>query len=769
MQATQPIQYMEQRQGELFDTQAPPWEIDAQQDAIVANIAFADPPFGPFHYTIPTEFIGKLTAGMRVRVPLGKSNRLVLGYCIGVESIQQMPGTLKPLSEVIDDQSLCPGKLVELTRWMSAYYLAPVGQVFQAVIPAGVRAAAGTRMKKFVNLVEANADESMFESLPLKQRLVMRQMIHAAGRLALDDLLHLVDCSLSPIQKLVKAQHLRIDEERVMQVDASRSTIPRSEARALSVDQRVAFQAIDAAIESLQHQTILLHGITGSGKTEVYMQAIERVLILGRQAIVLVPEISLTPQTRHHFTARFGDVALLHSHMTDAERHFQWRRIFDGEVSVIVGPRSAVFAPAPRLGLIIIDEEHESSFKQETLPRYHARDVALHRASLERIPLVLGSATPSLETWHRAVHQVYKRVSMPRRIHNRLLPNVQIVDLRSNRSKPFNSSISDALRQEINNTIDQQGQTILLLNRRGYSTNIQCPACGSVVHCPDCDIPLTHHRDGGKAMCHYCDYTIPTPPVCPKCSFDGIRFSGTGTQRLEDELKSMFPHASIARMDSDTMRRPGSHERTLTAFREGQIQILLGTQMIAKGLDFPNVLLVGVINADTALHFPDFRATERTFQLVTQVAGRTGRGDKPGKVIVQTFSPDHPSIQLASQHDYLTFAAAELAHREKFAYPPYGYLSRIIVRGPKEDQASDFAASIGKTLHRHRELIQKSIRILGPSVPSIARLRGLYRFHVMISSDDAAAMNRLLVRTIADLNPPKEIQYVVDVDPIDMM
>ncbi len=430
-----------------------------------------------------------------------------------------------------------------------------------------------------------------------------------------------------------------MQEERILR-DApnSSNSEQRTTARALSVDQRIALAEVLQALESLQHQTILMHGVTGSGKTEVYMQAIERTLKFGRQAIVLVPEISLTPQTRQQFTARFGDVALLHSHMSDAERHFQWRRIFDGEVSVIVGPRSAVFAPTPNLGLIIIDEEHETSFKQETMPRYHARDVALHRATLEKIPLILGSATPSLETWHRSIKKIYQRVSMPRRIHNRPLPKVEVVDLRSNRSRPVDGSISDILKREIDATLEQQGQTILLLNRRGFSTNIQCPACGSVVHCPDCDLALTHHRDGGKAMCHYCDYTIPTPPVCPKCRFGDIRFSGTGTQRLEEEVRRMFPNVEVARMDSDTMRRPvPTKKHSLSS--EGKVQILLGTQMIAKGLDFPNVLLVGVVNADTALHFPDFRATERTFQLITQVAGRTGRGDRPGKVVVQTYSP----------------------------------------------------------------------------------------------------------------------------------
>ncbi len=520
----------------------------------------------------------------------------------------------------------------------------------------------------------------------------------------------------------------------------------------------------------MQHQTILLHGITGSGKTEVYMQAMEQVVSFGRQSIVLVPEISLTPQTRMRFQARFGQVAVMHSHMSDAERHYQWRRIAEGEAKVVVGARSAVFAPVPHLGLIILDEEHETSFKQDTIPRYHARDVALHRASLEKIPLVLGTATPSLESFRRSITGQYKTVSMPRRIHNRPLPIITNIDLRNRASDPNRGSISTPLYEAMRETLRDDGQIILLLNRRGFATAIQCPACGHVVSCPDCDLPLTHHHEGSKAVCHYCDYTIPTPPVCPICKFDGIRYTGLGTQKLEMEVKSRFAGIEIARMDSDTMKKPGSHERTLSQFRRGEIRILLGTQMIAKGLDFPNVLLVGVINADTALHFPDFRAAEKTFQLVTQVAGRTGRGERPGRVLVQTFSPEHPAILMASRHDYHGFMGQELTTREKFGYPPYGSLARIIVRGPELNPTEEFAEQIAKSIKKGRELLGvKEIRLLGPAAPPIARLRGNHRFHMILMSADAGQLNRLLTRVDAELKPPKDVLYVIDVDPIDML
>jgi primosomal protein N' (replication factor Y) len=528
--------------------------------------------------------------------------------------------------------------------------------------------------------------------------------------------------------------------------------------------------SIREALDSSKHQTLLLHGITGSGKTEVYMQAIEHTLTFGRQSIVLVPEISLTPQTRQRFQDRFGAVAVMHSHMSGPERHHQWRRISEGAAKVVVGARSAIFAPVPHLGLIILDEEHENSFKQNNIPRYHARDVALHRAWLEQIPLVLGSATPSLETYQRAVTGKYKMLNLPRRIHNRPLPEVSIVDMRHQRIDPNRGSLSKPLYEAMKETLRVGGQVILMLNRRGFATTIQCPACGFVVACPDCDLPLTHHHDGSKAVCHYCDYTIPTPRTCPQCASPEVRYTGSGTQRLEIEIAKGFPNSPLARMDADSMKKPGSHERTLSDFRQGKTKILLGTQMIAKGLDFPNVLLVGVINADSALHFPDFRAAERTFQLVTQVAGRSGRGEKPGHVFVQTYTPDHPAIELAREHDFLSFAKQELEHRQKFQYPPFGSIARIIVRGPDPVTTESFANSITQIIDKVRSIQGASaVRYLGPAAPPLAKLKTFYRFHIMCVADEPVILNRLLTRVQAELKPPKEVEYVIDIDPVDML
>jgi primosomal protein N' (replication factor Y) len=538
----------------------------------------------------------------------------------------------------------------------------------------------------------------------------------------------------------------------------------------LNPDQQAALEAILAALRSRQHRTILIHGVTGSGKTEVYIQAIQEVIHFGRQAIVLVPEISLTPQTVERFRSRFGRVAILHSHLSDAQRHQQWQQIADGHVPVVVGARSAVFAPTPQLGLIVLDEEHETSFKQESVPRYHARDVAAARAAAEAVPLVLGSATPSLESWHRARTGQYQLVEMPARVFDRPLPAVGTIDLRNESyRRQSRGAIGRQLHMAIAAALEEGGQVILLLNRRGFSTHIQCPACGHVVRCPGCDIALTHHRTEEIALCHYCDYQVPAPTACPHCNFAGIHYGGRGTQRLEAEVRARFPGVPCLRMDTDAMQAPGSHEQAFVAFRSGRVRILLGTQMIAKGLDFPDVTLVGVINADTALHLPDFRAAERTFHLVTQVAGRTGRGPKGGRVLVQTFSPDHPAIQAATRHDFAAFAAGELPVRRMFRYPPFTAMIRLVIRGPAVRPAAEFAAHLAEQLRAALSDQQTDVRVLGPAPAPFARLRGKHRFQIQVQGPDGDALRSAVRRATADLRPPEGIQWIVDVDPMDML
>ena len=761
-------------QAELFETQPPPWELAAQDDVAVAQVVFSEPPHGPYDYRIPGSLREDLQPGMRIHVPLGRRKRPTVGWCTHVQLGTSSGRKLRDIVEIIDDEPLCDPSLVRLVLWMSHYYQAPVGQVFDTLIPSSVRSKAGTREKTYLSPNLDELDDELIDALPKKQQAAVRFLLAAGAPMTMSQLMVEAECTQDPIRRLRK-KGLLLEQVRREQTSgqSTRWQIDDGEEKqrfALTKDQTAALSRVVGAIDSGEGKTLLLHGVTGSGKTEVYIQAIEHVVRFGRGAIVMVPEISLTPQTRGRFEQRFDSVAVLHSQMTPAERHHQWQRIRRGEVQVVVGPRSAVFAPLPRLGLIVIDEEHDSSFKQDTQPRYHARRVAYARAMSQKVPLLLGSATPSLESWHATSSGHAELIKMPQRINDRPMPDVELVDMRAPDNRTA-GAISRPLHQAIQETLDEKGQVILLLNRRGYATTIQCQACGHVAACPDCDMPLTHHRDGGKAVCHYCDYTIPTPPVCPSCLSDGIRYSGQGTQKLELETKARFPDARIARMDSDTMRRPGSHQRVLSAFRTGEIDLLLGTQMIAKGLDFPNVLLVGVINADAALHFPDFRAAERTFQLVTQVAGRTGRGKRGGRVVVQTYSPEHPAIEAASHHDYDKFADEEMIHRRKFNYPPLGSVARIIIRGTVEQVTESVASTLRDRLESSRKSLDVNVRILGPAPPPMAKLRGKYRFHIMLQATSSAELGETIRRatetfTIAEKD---DVQYVVDIDPMDML
>ncbi len=696
---------MSDPQRSLFDPDPEPWEADDQAEQLVAGIVLAGGPAQEFNYLVPDALRDLIEPGRRVLVPLGKGNRQVQGYCVRVESRLAGPRPLKPLAEVVDRRSLLSPAMLRLTRWIADYYLCPWGQVLETVLPAGVRGQAGTRMATLLTLDPRGAELLAAGAMPDKHREILRALAAAPEPLTPQELARAASCSPAPIATLRRKGLIRSQTARVSTVRQAEVALPREQHLLLNPDQQKALDAVLAALRSQQHRTLLIHGVTGSGKTEVYIQAIEEVVRYGRQAIVLVPEISLTPQTVERFRRRFGAVAVLHSHLSDADRYWHWQRIAEGRVSVVVGARSAVFAPTPHLGLIVLDEEHESTFKQETAPRYHAREVAAARAAAESVPLVLGSATPSLESWNRARLGQYQLIEMPRRVLNRPLPEVGTIDLRADGQRVGSrGSISRLLHQAISAALQDDGQVILLLNRRGYSTHIQCPACGAVVRCPDCDIALTHHTTrstgcpGDQVLCHLCDYRTAPPTRCPACDSGEIRYWGLGTQKLEAEVRARFPNAPLLRMDADTMRARGAHEKALAEFREGKARILLGTQMIAKGLDFPNVTLVGVIQADTALHLPDFRAAERTFHLVTQVAGRTGCGEKGGRVLVQTFSPDHPAIRAAVRHDYAAFAAQELPVREMLHYPPFAAMIRMVIRGESEALAKQFAQRLGQSV-----------------------------------------------------------------------
>jgi primosomal protein N' (replication factor Y) len=753
-----PDQHTTQR--ELFESR-PQWVEDDARQGTVATVVLPEGIDKPLDYLVPESLAAAVEPGKRVRVPLGRANRERLAYCVAVRHGELPQAPLKSVAGVEDERPLLSRRMIDLTRWMAERWLARWGEVLEAVLPAGVRLR--TRVRVSPLLVATGA------AAPRKPTPAQAKVLAAAAEpQTAEQLAAASGASRAVVQRLVKMGLLREagSVEKAVR-PPERPAIVHDRPAELSPAQAAALGSIRGAMRDGRHETIVLFGVTGSGKTEVYLQAVEETVSYGRQAIVLVPEISLTPQTCDRFRARFGTVAVLHSHLTPAERHTQWREIASGRVNVVVGARSAIFAPTPRLGLIVIDEEHESSFKQATAPRYHARDVAEWIAKAEGVPLVLGSATPSLETFARCLSGEWTMCRLADRVGGGQLPAVITVDLRERGSRS-RGAVSPRLAAGIRWALDAGGQVMLLLNRRGFATHVQCQACGHTARCAQCDLALTLHQPGNRGICHGCGLVNRVPADCPECHTPGLVVSGTGTQRLEDQVRRAFPDAAVARMDTDTMRTRGSHERTLDAFRNREIDILVGTQMIAKGLDFPTVMLVGVVNADAALHLADFRAAERTCQLVTQVAGRSGRGPLGGRVVVQTSTPDHPAIRAAASHDYEAFVRSELPAREVLLYPPYGSIVRIVVRSIDERAASDWAGHVVERLRREAEG-RPEIRVLGPAPAPIARLRDRFRWHLQVHGPDGAALRALVVRATAGLRTPDNVAWIVDVDPVEML
>ncbi len=536
----------------------------------------------------------------------------------------------------------------------------------------------------------------------------------------------------------------------------------------LSQDQVGALKMIRTELASSEPKPVLLFGVTGSGKSEIYIRAIREVLQKDQSAICLVPEIALTEQIRRFFSHHFGNrLEILHSKLSDSERFLAWKRLECGEKCVVLGPRSAIFAPVPNLGLILIDEEHESSYKQETVPRYHAREVALRRAKNEKAVLVMGSATPSLEVMHHADQGKILRADLMTRIDEKAMPEVRLIDLKEVSGNKKAMILTSPLAFEIQKNLERKEGTMLLLNRRGFSTHIHCPKCGSVETCVSCQVSLTFHQEDEMLLCHYCNFHKSIPEACSTCKALLLRFAGFGTEKVESEVAARWPQARIARLDADSVRKRGSHEQILKAFRQHEIDILIGTQMIAKGFDFPHVTLVGVILADVGLMLPDFRSSERTFQLLTQVAGRAGRGDKPGRVLIQTFSPNHPSVRFSKSHDYLSFSRDEMPVRYEHHYPPYRQLINFIVRAREEKKAYLFARSLRDLLNE--TLKSSETEIIGPAPLPFYKLRGHYRWHVMIKwpfqSDDLSQ----LWAVISKLKRPSGAQMAIDVDPLNIL
>lgn len=588
------------------------------------------------------------------------------------------------------------------------------------------------------------------------------------------DLIKHTNTSLPTLRALERKGLIEISKVKVLRNPLSLNALPSTQEFTLNPNQAIAFGAIETAINQNRRTTFLLHGVTGSGKTEIYMRSIAIALKQGKGTIVLVPEIALTPQTISRIVGRFGArVAVLHSNLSDGERFDQWQRIRIGEADIVVGPRSAVFAPMSNLGLIVVDEEHETSYKQtDASPRYHARDVALMRSELADCPIILGSATPSLESFYRAKAGDYHLLNLPSRVSNIKMPPVQIVDMREELERSNRSIFSVPLRREIEKRLMQHEQVILFLNRRGYSTHVFCRTCGHVERCKDCSISMTFHFHSKRVVCHHCGYERPTPEVCPQCGSIYFRYFGLGTQQVEEQAIKAFSTANVKRMDTDSTRHKDAHRKILGAFRTGEIDILVGTQMIAKGLDFPNVTLVGVISADTALNLPDFRAGERAFNLLAQVAGRSGRSQAGGEVIIQTYMPEHYSIQASQKHDYHRFYREEIGYREEFLYPPFSHAATILLRGTVEKKVIHAASCLLNCLEKLQAEEFTDVTIRGPVAAPLSKIKGNFRWHFLLRSEQVEKLREFASRAVDAILPAattKDVDVIVDIDPISVL
>lgn len=783
-----------------------------------------------FDYAIPAEFADKVDVGSRVQVPFGP--RKVLGVVTAVAE-ESGRANLKPILKVIGAQTLVTAKVLKLARWIGEYYCCAPEIALKSVLPEAVRKEdAGWRERLVVRVAPVVGE---FPKLPKRQQDVWN-IIEERQEILLSELVELAETTAATVRKLEDRGLISITNEVSERDPYAKETILATQPIVLNPAQAVALEKIKQAMNAqndacsvmrekpemapgdasrITHHSsraFLLHGVTGSGKTEVYLQAIAHALEQGKGAIVLVPEISLTPQTVERFKARFSSgklqtlVAVLHSHLSAGERHDEWHKIRQGRARIVIGARSAIFAPVEPLGLIIVDEEHEHTYKQEEAPRYHARDVAIMRGQMENAVVVLGSATPSMESFYNCKQGKFTLLELPERVDNQKMPHVRVVDMRQAAYKEKGPPIfSPQLKEAITQRLERKEQTILFLNRRGYSTSLQCPKCGYVANCPNCSITLTYHRPEQKLSCHICGHNEKVPSVCPepKCKNPAIRFAGTGTQKVEDILGKLFPHARIKRMDADVMRKKDDYRRVLGEFRNGAIDILIGTQMIAKGLHFPNVTLVGIIYADMALHQPDFRAGERTFQLLTQVAGRAGRGDVEGEVFVQAFTPFHPAIQYARRHDFVGFYEQEIEFRQQLKYPPTGRVALLTLKGRNEEKVKFSAEHLKRELEKlagraptskpapptpadNAELFDdlakadqqetvvsqaqpfRDLIVSGPAPAPLLRAENFYRYQVMLRTRAMSRLSQSLARIVATLALPDDVTLAVDIDPVNL-
>src|SRR2546429_4600875 len=726
-------------------------------------------------YAVPEGLLNRVGVGSRVRVPFREKS--ALATVVAVTEQSEAKG-IRLIEAVVGEAPILSEQLLELGRWIGAYYCCPIETVMRSLLPQVIRRAEiGWKKQLFVQpgrKIDNEALEKLRKRAP-RQAELLEAILRLEAPIRASQLLRQTSLDNQTLRALVKRGLVELREEAIVRDPHADEQFIATSNLILNQEQTQALKEIALTLDSPEKaRPFLLHGVTGSGKTEIYLQAIRAALERGHTAIVLVPEISLTPQTVERFKGRFADmqdaVAVLHSHLSEGERHDEWHKIHSGRARIVIGARSAVFAPLKDLGLIVVDEEHETTYKQEEAPRYHARDVAIVRAKIEKCVAVLGSATPSLESYHNAVIGKYRLVTLTQRIDEKQMPLMRIVDLRQERRKEKAATIlSEKLRAAIADRMEKREQTILFLNRRGFSTSLLCSNCGEARNCPNCSVALTFHRHPavpGRLSCHLCGHTAAVPKKCPACGKDALIYHGFGTEKVESTVAQIFPKAVVRRMDADSMTRKEAYRETLQNFRTGKIDILVGTQMIAKGLHFPNVTLVGIINADLALHLPDFRAGERTFQLLTQVAGRAGRGETPGEVFVQTYTPFSPSIQFARHHDFTCFLGHELEFRERSDFPPFKHAILITVRSAHEGRPKLSAETLKRRL---KEALPEEF-ILGDATPApLEKLQGQFRFHILIRGEAIMRLSRLVRATLDKLPFPEDVTVTVDIDPYQLL
>jgi primosomal protein N' (replication factor Y) (superfamily II helicase) len=723
-------------------------------------------------YLVPETLSERISVGSRVRVPF--RDKSALATVVATLERSEAEG-IRPIEAVVGDTPILSEELLDLANWMSTYYCCPIETVMRSLLPQVIRRAEiGWKKQLFVQparKIDNEEIEQLRRRAP-RQAELLEAINQLDAPISAAQLLRKMSLDNQTLRALVKRGLVELRKQAVARDPHGDEEFIATSNLELNEEQVLALKQIAEALDSPgSARPILVHGVTGSGKTEIYLQAIHATLARGHSAIVLVPEISLTPQTVERFKGRFAEaqdaVAVLHSHLSEGERHDEWHKIHLGRARIVIGARSAVFAPLKNLGLIIVDEEHETTYKQEEAPRYHARDVAVVRAKIEKCVAVLGSATPSLESYYNATTGKYRLATLTQRVDNRQMPLMRIVDLRQERRKEKAIAIlSEKLRGAIADRLEKREQTILFLNRRGFSTSLLCSNCGEARDCPNCSVALTFHRHVARLSCHLCGHTAAVPKKCPACGKDALIYAGFGTEKVESTVAAIFPNATVRRMDADSMTRKQAYRDTLLNFRAGKIDILVGTQMIAKGLHFPNVTLVGIINADLALHLPDFRAGERTFQLLTQVAGRAGRGETPGEVFVQTYTPFSPSIQFARHHDFPGYFQQELEFRERCDFPPFKHAILITARSSHEARAK-FSA---ETLARRLKEALGSEFILGDAAPApLEKLQGQFRFHILMRGEAIVRLSRLVRETLDKLPFPEDVAVAVDVDPYQLL